>query len=187
MARQTAGLQADALGQIIGQALGEGLMLGLEQAFATVRVELEPLRAEVLAALRREASEMADRTAREIADAAAAEEARICGDNGCNRKPVARGLCRKHYARKVYEERKLRTGGGPVRARKPRSLVEGGTAVSKKPVVVAAVAPIVRRRKADAPEAEPVVAEQAERTVSLAPPPKAVTAESIAKLWGIAK
>lgn len=170
---------ADELGILIGQAISEGLLEGLRDAVEAAQKELAPLHAEVLGILKRDAE------AQIAAERAEAEELaniqRPCGDPGCGRQAVARGLCRRHYARLTYRERRERMGATV----EPRAERAAPVAASKKRVQkpsVSAIAPIVRRKKE-------LGAVEAESTATKAPETasEAVTAESVARFFGIGK
>lgn len=172
---------ADELGILIGQAISEGILEGLRDAVETAQKELAPLHAEVLSILRRDAESQI------AAERAEAEELanihRPCGDPGCGRQAVARGLCRRHYARLTYRERRERMGVTV----EPRAEREPVPAAPNKRVAkkgVAAIAPIVRRKK----ELDEAGAERGD----LAAPDNrtetsAVTAESVARFFGLGK
>lgn len=129
-------------GDLIGRALGQGLAEGLQGAFARVRTELEPVGLE-LARLLADEVRLEQQTAETLAEL----EARRCEEEGCFARPVARNLCRKHYARQMYQERKKRSSVREPRRNGGRvpSVGEGEEMSVKK--VVAAVPPVVRRRK----------------------------------------
>lgn len=177
MARAKIGKQhplGSELGGLIGEALGDGIAAGLEGAFERVRRELAPLGAELAALAARAAPSDAD-------DEEIALGQRPCAEARCERRAIARGLCRRHYARQVYQERKAREGkvvGAP--RRRPR-LVEAPAAPAVPARKLAPVAPIVRRKR---PEGEPA-------PVTSAPMPAAathsqgVTVESMARFLGV--
>lgn len=212
------------LGSLLGQAFAEGLAEGLQASVNQVEQMALPLAEEVLELLRgdyeRVAKEVAEMTAAQAVAAAEYEATRRCGHASCERRAIARGLCRKHYARKIYQERKDREDGGKVvdiraaktatsaaapaasaplaesldvsasspaaRVSTPRA--QGGRKLEKK--TVAAVAPIVRRKKTDGIDApfEAVAApvEAIEETAAPAASDE-ISAEELARKWGVRK
>jgi hypothetical protein len=168
---------ARAIGAGLGDALAEGIAEGVEAAFETIRQELLPLAEEVLTLLRREALEAAVEVVEDPTLGV-----RYCTGPGCERRAVARGLCRRHYARQVYQERKARQPREGVSAprRRPRlTAVEGGGDLVEKKSVVP-VAPIVRRKRGENTEAVPVL------PVAAVPAAQnAITVESVARWLGV--
>lgn len=169
---------ADAMGLLIGHAISEGLLQGLRGAVSEVRADLEPFHSEVLNALRRELEEQISAAKAEAEELASLT--RPCAEEICDRQAVARGLCRRHYARLTYKERRERQGAS-VTPRANDRLPPGGGKVKKKNV--AAIAPIVRRKK-DTYEIE-VAGKAPPREAEEAKPE--VTAESVARFFGIGK
>lgn len=168
---------ADELGILIGQAISEGLLEGLRGAVEAAQKDLAPLHAEVLGILQRDAE---SQIASERAEAEElANIQRPCGDLGCGRQAVARGLCRRHYARLTYRERRERMGA-TVEPRAERAPPASLKRVPKKGV--SAIAPIVRRKK----ELDETEGERSTSTVA-EPRSEAVTAESVARFFGIGK
>lgn len=184
------------LGEWIGEALGEGIILGAQGALAELGQELAPLVDDILGNLR-EGLETA------LAETPAHQEqslsagTRFCEEPGCQEPSLARNLCRKHYARRLYQERKARLGAGSALAprRRPRLDVGEQSVMEKK---LAAVAPIIRRKKSDGPvvaEAPPIVFAPSEpATVTQLPTPQpppaapaGVSVESVARFFGINK
>ena len=108
---------------------------------------------------------------------------RTCEDEGCKRRAVARGLCRRHYARLTYRERRERQGFVTKGRRRDEAADEGGQKVKKK--AVAPVAPIVRRKKEEE--------EKKEATRALPPPaarqdqPGTVSVANVARFFGLDK
>lgn len=204
MSRTTRIRSTNDLGAAIGAALGEGIAEALAQSLDKLRAELEPLGVDLVDVLRRDVKAFAEEQATAAVREAEAtglygpDGLRTCQEQGCPRRAIARALCRKHYARTVYQERKARqsTGGVYVPRRRPRAVLEGDTLDKK---VVAAVAPIVRRKKNEAEVTEapaPVLSASPKN----APPPAAtfdpvaaaasnagVTPESVARFLGLAK
>lgn len=164
---------ADELGLLIGKAISEGLVEGLRRSFDAVRNELLPLHDEVLEGLRKELEahlSVAKEEAEEFASLT-----RPCEDPSCERQAVARGLCRRHYARLTYRERRERQGA-VVTPRAERRVPSRGK-VKKKPV--AAIAPIVRRKK-DADEQAPVA-----ETAAPVAKTDTVSVDSVARFFGV--
>lgn len=139
------------LGRVLGAALGEGIAEGLRPALKQLREELDPLGYEVARSLSRATEPSA---AAPLAEGEAPGEGlRRCAESGCGRRAIARGLCRRHYARQAYREKKQRaseTGAEP--SRESRAQEDAEAEAEKK--VVAPVPPVIRRRKeGEAPEA----------------------------------
>ena len=221
MARQHRGTEQDfssaGIGQWIGEAIGEGLAQGTQQALTELGAELAPFVGEIVAALRRDLTEsfkQLDEVAEEHQAASyghpaasAAYGMKCCKDPGCTEPALARNLCRRHYARKLYQERKGRQG--TVRAaaaprRRPVVLEGEDTVVERK---LAPVAPIIRRKKSEAVAAPVLVPDVAPTPLpapaaisapvttnvipiappAMSPPPQApsVTVESVARFFGL--
>jgi hypothetical protein len=207
MGRAAANAEASRkFGLWIGEALGEGIAAGTRQAFESLGEELAPFVQELVDALR-------DELVASLASASAADtvatraSSRLCEEAGCGEPALARNLCRRHYARKLYQERKARqgTGTGSVPRRRIRAQLDGergGEPVIEKKL--AAVAPIIRRKKAEplaapAVEAPPLAAAANGGPVSplpaipapvlVAPTPQApgVSVESVARFFGLNK
>ena len=103
--RRGSGRWSDDFGRLVGEALGEGMALSMRAAVERLREELKPLGSELATVIIKET---------ETAAAAALPEAdpeagmRRCSENGCIRRAIARGMCRRHYARQTYREKKER-------------------------------------------------------------------------------
>lgn len=176
--RETAARQ---LGIAMGEALGEGLAEGVEKAFAAVRAELTPLADGVLALLRREVEELAAAAL----EAPEPEALRGCVSPACPRRAVARGLCRRHYARQVYQERKARLA--PVGTTVPRRRARAPEEEERVPVEkkhLSPVAPIVRRKRLE--PSVPAVAVAA-ASAATAAHNGGVDVKNIARFFGLSK
>jgi hypothetical protein len=197
---------AAGIGQWIGEAIGEGIALGAQHAFEQLGQDIAPIVAAMVDSLRQEMIDAAARAAPAV-EAIVLERTRHCEEAGCPEPALARNLCRKHYARKLYQERKQRQDvGGALPRRRARREFEGESVVEKK---MAAVAPIIRRKRA---EPVPAVAEVIQPLAAAAngsmpmsiqmpvataltpaplpPPPGAgpsVTPESVARFFGLLK
>ena len=196
------GFSGSDLGRWIGEAIGEGIALGTQKAFEEVGQELAPLVEAMVQSLRQELTASLANTAENEAFVEAVEGARTCAEQGCGEPSLARSLCRRHYARKLYQERKERLGTGSTGAPRRRQSVlravsEGEETVNDRKL--AAVAPIIRRKKSELPVA-------AERTPEMAQPLAAaanggpmaafaaagaaapnVSVESVARFFGLNK
>lgn len=223
MAKRQIGTDTDSvrsLGDWIGQSLGEGIAQGMQNAMGGSSDALQPLVDEIVNALRQQliaaqaaAAPLAahdshdesyqDAANDDAAQIARAEEMRPCIEEGCTEAAVSRNLCRRHYARKLYQERKERLGATGFRVVQPRTIGSfGGEPVAERKPHVAAVAPIIRRKRADGADA-PAAAAPAPITpitpsfkpaFEIAPDPIAakaaqagVTPEAIARAWGLVK
>lgn len=165
---------ADELGLLIGRAISEGILEGLRSSIEEARQSLTPLQNEVLEIFRRDALAQLDDEKREAEELA--NVLRPCDEPGCDRQAVARGLCRRHYARLTYRERRERQGA-TVSPRAERALPASPPKVKRQDV--AAIAPIVRRKKEQEDRgAEAAVAEAAEAK-------KEVSVDSVARFFGI--
>ena len=202
MARQHRGTQqefsAAGIGQWIGEAIGEGLAQGTQQAFAELGAELAPLVNEMIGVLRRDLTasfarlEVVEELEEEIP---ASYGHKRCEEPGCSDPALARNLCRRHYARKLYQEHKGRVG--PSVAAKPRRRpppeVGEEHVIEKK---LAPVAPIIRRKKVEtlvaAPVASPlpaaasvpVPASAPSNVLPMPPPTSEVLVDSVARFFG---
>jgi len=199
----------------VGQALGEGLTSGLRSALSDVSHTFRPLVDEILLLLRQEAlaaqaamsqfslapEEVTTEADEQLAALARAEAAaRACEEPGCSDPALARNLCRRHYSRRLYQERKDRLGAQGFRVVQTRTHpVFGGNSVAdKKPVIVA---PIIRRKNhapaaaAAAPAPQPVVpaykppiaVPEVDGPIAAAAAASGVTVEGIARFFGLAK
>lgn len=184
------------LGQWIGQAIGEGIAQGTQGAFAALGREVAPLVEAVLEGLRQQ-------LAATVAAAVPVEEVpipdgmRLCEEPDCTEPALARNLCRRHYARKLYQERKARLGGGVVLVPRASPSDGGGTSVFDKKL--APVAPIIRRKRSDLPVvAEPLPLAAASNSppasvtplaaaAQTPPPGSGVSVESVARFFGLNK
>jgi len=202
MARQTTVQETPAfareLGDLIGQALGEGIAQGLTNSLGRSRTALAPITNELVGWLRNQALaaipaavQSGDGAVQEGSAAAYSaysdDGRRVCTEAGCGDSALARGLCRRHYARILYQERKARqVASGVVRPiRQPRvraAEVEGGTEVEERKNV-RPVAPIVRRKTAAEVAAVPVAAANGPILPTAVAPP---SAEAVARWLGIA-
>ncbi len=172
------------LGRSLGEAFGSGLRDAIERALEKLHQELSPVTAALFKLREREAP----------ADEASVSEIvppmlRDCAAPGCSAHPVARGLCRKHYARQIYQERKERQGLEPPRPRRAATTSAVGDAVEeKKPVVP--VAPIIRRKRVTAAAAAAnATASELPQTDGAPTPTTApeITPESVARWLGLGK
>jgi hypothetical protein len=189
------------LGRWIGEALGEGILAGAQGALAELGQELAPVVEDILAHLR-EGLETALAESSDVAEVSAPTGTRTCEEPGCQEPSLARNLCRKHYARRLYQERKARQGTGspPAPRRRPRMEMGEHAVMEKK---LAAVAPIIRRKKSDEPaaiEAPQIVFTPPSEPTNVTPlplpqpppppPPAApagISVESVARFFGINK
>jgi hypothetical protein len=169
MAKQqivTDSLSVRTLGEWLGQAIGEGISEGASRAMGDGEPTFQPLVNEIVEVLRRElqasvaeaalqavAAADSEYESDELAEIARAESTRPCIEDGCTESAVSRNLCRKHYARKLYQERRERIGAHGFRVVQPRTLGSyGGETVAQSKPLVAAVAPIIRRKRTDGAE-----------------------------------
>lgn len=147
------GLSGSEFGRWIGEAIGEGIALGTQKAFDEIGQELAPLVDAMVESLRAGLAESLASTVESDEFVQVTEGARQCEEQGCTEPSLARSLCRRHYARKLYQERKERLGtGASAPRRRPgvlRSVPTGEDSVNEKKL--AAVAPIIRRRKSELP------------------------------------
>jgi len=134
---------AAGMGRHIGEALAGGIAEGLRGALASLQDEIAPLGHDLAQFVRARALSGLD---------ASGEGERLCHEAGCGRRAIARGLCRRHYARQAYREKKERTAGSGERPeRRPRAarVHDGDDASEPLQRVVAPVAPIIRRRRSE--------------------------------------
>jgi hypothetical protein len=207
-------LSVNGWGVTIGQALGEGIAAGIRSATSQASREVLPLVNEIVELLRREAlaaraaapqvtlaagyiSSEADEQLAALARAETAAHA--CEEAGCTEPALARSLCRRHYSRQLYQERKERVGAHGFRLVQPSTQIVfgGGNAVpEKKPVV--AVAPIIRRKRNEATETAAPAAPafklipqshvpEADSPMAAAAAASGVTVAGIARFFGIGK
>ena len=168
---ETESLSVRTLGEWIGQAIGEGISEGAQRAIGEAAPTFQPLVDEILQALRQDlqtrvaeaalqalAAHDSEHETEMLAEIARTEATRPCIEDGCTESAVSRNLCRKHYARKLYQERRERVGAHGFRVVQPRTFGSyGGQPVAQSKPLVAAVAPIIRRKRSDGIEA-PVAA-----------------------------
>jgi len=166
---------SDEIGQALGEALAKGIAAGMQESLAAIRSELSALGDEVAKSLVDQARRGRLGTPDPLDPAL-----RKCQEPGCSGKAIARGFCRRHYARLVYQERKARTPPGvPIRATKPRAERSESAEPAK---AVAPVAPIVRRKGSEA-DAPPDAAKDTTREGEAQA--AAVTAQSVARFFGL--
>lgn len=115
--KRESGRWSNEMGQLVGRALGEGLAKGLQGSMEKLRAELAPLGTELAAMLLREA-ELAAAEAIPSTDEELGR--RRCSEPGCIRRAIARGMCRRHYARQTYREKKDRLSAESQTPPRPR-------------------------------------------------------------------
>jgi hypothetical protein len=191
------GLSGSDFGRWIGEAIGEGIALGTQQAFDQIGEELAPIVEAMVQSLRDGLTASLAETVDSEVQEQVAEGTRVCIEAGCGEPSLARSLCRRHYARKLYQERKARLGVGSVSAPRHRpSVAPGGDSVVEKKL--AAVAPIIRRKKSepavslvpDLPQPMAAAAPSPSLMPSFAAPAPtgpSVSVESVARFFGLNK
>lgn len=148
--RRGSGRASDDFGRLVGEALGEGIALSMRAAVERLRDELKPLGSELASVIIKEAENAA---AASLPASDPEVGVRRCSEAGCIRRAIARGMCRRHYARQTYREKKERNASlgleakPRVRRKREASDVVEEAFVPAAPKVVAAVPPMVRKRR----------------------------------------
>lgn len=156
--RRGSGRGSEDFGRLIGEALGEGIALSMRAAVERLRDELKPLGSELASVIIKETENAAATT---LPASDPEDGVRRCSEAGCIRRAIARGMCRRHYARQTYREKKERNAAlglddkPRVRRKREVSVAAEATPVPVAPKVVAAVPPMVRKRRDEIEGVEP--------------------------------